>query len=237
MPVAAFVPSPPLLVDGLTGGEVGEVDDLRDACRAVVRRLLDVGPAQVALIGPDPRVPAGTVAVRWPGDARGTLGGFGSVTAPSDATTVPRVDPELPLSLTVGRWLLDDAGYDGPVLPVAVAEDADAEDCLSLGATVGADALLVVGDGSNRRGLKPPGGPDPRADRFDAAAAAALAAGDAGALAALDASLAAELGVSGRATWQVLAGWVSGRRVEAAQLSYEDAPFGVGYLVGTWTVH
>ena len=38
----------------------------------------------------------------------------------------------------------------------------------------------------------------------------------------------------GRAAWQVAAGLVGHRPVHA-ELQYVDAPFGVGYLVASWT--
>jgi hypothetical protein len=61
-----------------------------------------------------------------------------------------------------------------------------------------------------------------------------LEAGDPGVLAALDAPLAAELGASGRAPWQVLAGALQGRRATRSLLRYDAAPHGVGYLVAGW---
>jgi hypothetical protein len=50
----------------------------------------------------------------------------------------------------------------------------------------------------------------------------------------LDAELAYELKVSGRAPWQVLAGAAEGTDLGGALL-YEDAPYGVGYVVATWS--
>ncbi len=58
---------------------------------------------------------------------------------------------------------------------------------------------------------------------------------DLAALRGLDPALAAELMVSGRAPWAVLAAAVqaeSGR--PRASLEYADDPFGVLYLVATW---
>jgi hypothetical protein len=48
-------------------------------------------------------------------------------------------------------------------------------------------------------------------------------------------SMAEEVGMTDRAPWHVLAGWACGRDV-AARLCYDDAPFGVGYLVGDWSL-
>jgi aromatic ring-opening dioxygenase LigB subunit len=95
-------------------------------------------------------------------------------------------------------------------------------------------ALLVMGDGSACRTVKAPGYLDDRAEAFDAAAAHALGTADPGALIALDALLAYELKAAGRAPWQVLAGAGEGAGLRG-QLLYEDATYGVGYLVATWS--
>jgi hypothetical protein len=54
------------------------------------------------------------------------------------------------------------------------------------------------------------------------------------ALTALDTGLARELRASGRAPWQVLAGAAEGADL-GGSLLYEDAPYGVGYIVATWS--
>ena len=64
--------------------------------------------------------------------------------------------------------------------------------------------------------------------------ARALEAADTAALRALDPVLAGELQVSGRAPWQVLAGAAENTPFTGALL-HEDAPYGVGYLVATWS--
>src|SRR5690606_14222101 len=79
-----------------------------------------------------------------------------------------------------------------------------------------------------------PGYLDERAALFDAEVARALEAADTAALRALDPVLAGELQVSGRAPWEVLAGAAENTLFTGALL-YEDAPYGVGYLVATWS--
>ena len=46
--------------------------------------------------------------------------------------------------------------------------------------------------------------------------------------------MAYELKASGRAPWQVLAGAAEGTGLGGALL-YEEAPYGVGYLVAAWS--
>ncbi len=215
---AAVVPTPPLLVPEVAGGAAARDADLRDACDAAVATLR----------GCDRLVVVGSAPATGPCDGGWDWRGFG-VAAPPAA---PRV--RLPLALAVGAWLLDRAGLRGAAHGVAAT--ASPQECAALGAALTAEGdvgLLVCGDGSARRDERAPGHLDPRAAGFDAAAGAALAAGDPDALLALDPGLAAALLAAGRAPWQVLAGAAAGRRWQA-QVAYEAAPYGVGYVVATW---
>jgi hypothetical protein len=136
----------------------------------------------------------------------------------------------------VGRALLDASSWSGPVALQGIAAGAPPAECARLGAALADGAsttLLVMGDGSARRGPKAPGYVDERARIFDDRATRALSRADVGALAALDPDLAAELLVAGRAAWQVLAGAL-GQGSAAGRLLLADDPFGVLYLVLTW---
>jgi hypothetical protein len=75
----------------------------------------------------------------------------------------------------------------------------------------------------------------PAATAFDAAVAAALEAGDGAALLAIDDRTAAGLECTGRAPWQVLAGAAGIVKPAHPRLLYHDAPYGVGYLVASWS--
>jgi aromatic ring-opening dioxygenase LigB subunit len=133
-------------------------------------------------------------------------------------------------AVEVGRWLLPDAATQ------VVAPDLPPDDAAALGRTLAERdvALLVMGDGSARRGVAAPGYDDPRAEPYDAAVARALRDADPPALLALDPGMDAELLVAGRAAWQVLAGAAEGGRWRGA-VTYDAAPYGVGYLVATWS--
>ena len=118
------------------------------------------------------------------------------------------------------------------------AADRVAPDGLAdvVGGLTGAVAVLAVGDGSARRSLKAPGHLDPAAGPFDAAVAAALRDGDAAALAALDPARGGAAARRRRARRGARsAGWSATGRSRAT-LRYDDAPFGVGYLVADWAV-
>ena len=225
---AAVCPHPPLLVPEVTGASdpaARELDRLRAACRDAVAVLIGATPDLLVVAGG-----AGQTTEYPPGPG-GSLRDFG---VPFTAGA----DPVLPLSLTIGKWLL--AGVVPPRPPVAwqaIASGTPAADCLSLGEKLAAlaprVALLAMGDGPGRRARGVPGATDPGADGYDRQVTAALAAADPGALAALDPGRDQELFVAGRAAWQVLAGAASAGAF-TADLRYAAAPFEVSYYVATW---
>ncbi|HUR73215.1 MAG TPA: hypothetical protein VMZ00_03010 [Sporichthya sp.] len=222
MLAAVVCPHPPLLIPEVAAGAAKELDDLRAACDTAIRAGLAAGPERVVLVG------AGRYTHPWPPDAADALADFG----------MPKPAGDLPLSLTVGRWLLERAGWNGPRELHSIAANADVTECAALGARFAAGPtalLLVLGDASARRSVGAPGHLDERAEPFDAGVAAALAAADLDALLKLDAELAADLLVAGRPAWQVLAGAVQAAGgAWAGTLHHDAAPYGVGYLVASW---
>ncbi|MVO89698.1 hypothetical protein GPA10_34350 [Streptomyces sp. p1417] len=151
----------------------------------------------------------------------------------------PDAAGELPVSLAVAGWLLERTRWAAaPLEGVGVAESLAAERCVQVGEEIAARAkrvaLLVMGDASACRTLKAPGYLDERAAGFDVAVARALAAADVEALKELDVDLAGQLKAAGRAPWQVLAGAAGGAGL-GGRLLFDDAPYGVGYLVATWS--
>lgn len=224
---AAVCPHPPLLVPRVATGAAAELDDLRAACDRAVRHLLAAEPDLLVVVGdapatgPLPAEAAADLSAYVPGTRLG--GGPGPV--------------RLPIAHAIGTWLLDRAAFRGPRELVGIDAASDAGACARLGAEL-ADrtrrvALLAMGDGSARRGVKAPGYVDPRAVPYDEAAAAALGGADASAVLGLDAGLGAELLVAGRASWQVLAG-AAGETPQRGQLLASIAPYGVAYFVATW---
>ncbi|GAB3284344.1 class III extradiol ring-cleavage dioxygenase family protein [Kineosporia babensis] len=220
---------------GMAAGAGVSVADLTApllaACDQAISSLVGVAPQTLVVVG------AGERTWRHPSEAWGTLTGFGvAVEAPNQHADSA---PELPLSLTIARWLLERVGWTGKLVLQEVAATASVPDCLELGHSLdqqaGPDtAWLVVGDGTNRRGIRSPGFEDPLAKDFDAEVAKALVGVDPDALSALDPQRADELGCVGRACWQVIAGALDEPGSAAATLRYEGAPFGVAYLVADW---
>jgi hypothetical protein len=229
---AAFCPHPPALVPELAGNAAGELADLRAACTSAVARVAALG-APLIVLGPD------AVSVSHSPLCRGSLAGFGLPMELHLGAPTCGGELDLPLSLTIGAWLVraaigprsgargfsvgpDFAATRAAVEALAIAEYEDV-------------ALLVMGDGSARRTTTAPGYFDPRSETFDASVSSALAAGDCAALQDLDPQLGADLLASGVGTWRAAASLLDGARYEA-HLRYDDAPYGVGYLVAEWTL-
>jgi hypothetical protein len=93
--------------------------------------------------------------------------------------------------------------------------------------------LVVMADGSARRGEKAPGHLHPDAVAFDERIEAALRSGDAEALAALDPEVGEELWCEGVPGLRVL-GELARDRDVVPYVSYADAPYGVAWWVARW---
>ncbi len=215
----------------MESGDDSRISELRAACAAAVAGLAAARPGLMVIVGRADRT------AEYESTAAGSLRDFGV------SFTTGAGQPVLPLSLTVGVWLVrrfTDMAANGtgprpwrpplspPLSPSplppwrlrlqAVAADMPTADCLQLGAELAAlaprVALLAMGDASARKAAGVHGAADPAAERYDAEVRAALAAADPGGLARLDAALDSELMVAGRAAWQVLAG-AAGAAAEA----------------------
>lgn len=201
-----------MIVPDVGTGAAEDLASLRAACESAVATLLAAGPDRVVVIG------AGDLGADRDESAGGTFAAYGvNLRAGGD-------DAALPLSLTVGAWLLDRADWSGPRTYSTRTPDVK-----------GRVALLVMADGSARRTADAPGFLDDRAAAFDGSIATALAAGDTEALAALDLELGAELWAAGTPALQTLGHLTKGADVNA-QLRVHMAPFGVGYWVADWVL-
>lgn len=234
MIAAVVCPAAPVLVPEVARSAAVELDGCRTACDAALAYLLAQRPERVVVVG------VGTVTRTHPA---GSLGSFRPIGVDLQVALGGRdrvsVDaaPGLPLSLTVGSWLLARHAWSGVASGLEVAAEAAPEVCQQAGRAVDErgrrTGLLVVADGSARRGPAAPGYTDPRAHALDRSWVDALAEGVPAGLAALDPDLCADLLMSGRAPLQVLAG-AAGSRAWAGELGYADDPYGVQYAVATW---
>ncbi|WP_330279597.1 class III extradiol dioxygenase subunit B-like domain-containing protein [Streptomyces sp. NBC_00569] len=232
---AAVCPCPPLLVPEVAAGAAPELDAVRAACDEAVRTVLAARPDLIVVVGEGP------VTRTHKQGARGGFQPFGVDcevrlgAAPEGAEVSAH---RLPLSLTVGAWLLERAGWTGPVAGYEVeggrSWPANGEDGVHLGGWAERVGFLLMGDGTACRSVKAPGYLDERAEGVDTSIAQALANGDPeGFFANLDEDLARELKISGRAPWQILT--AAFEEDGDWRLLYEGAPYGVGYFVAHWS--
>jgi hypothetical protein len=249
-PVAAAVlPHPPLLVPDLAGEAAPELGPLRAACHQALAAV--VAAADLAIVvgdGPVWGIPEPSAA--------GSFGPYGvdlQVTLPAltdldlPALPPPARLPELPLPLAVAAQLL--AGLDPPpqrlfaaTVPASLGPGAAAAIGRALTAATrdgsagsGPVGLVVMGDLSACRTERAPGAFRAEATDFDASVAEALRTGKPGRLLDLDPAMAADLLVAGRVPLQVLAGAFEDEPPAHGRVLYEDAPYGVGYLVALLT--
>ena len=201
-----------MLIPEIATGAADDLAALRSACDAAVSALLAHDPDRVVVIG------AGD-----PGSDRDETAG-GTFAAYGVDLHVGGAGADLPLSLAVGAWLLDRAGWSGPRTYSTGTPDV-----------AGRVVLLVMADGSAKRSTSAPGFLDDRAEGFDATVAEGLAQGDADALATLDADLGAELWAAGTPALRTLGELTKGADI-TARLRVDVAPFGVGYWVADWMV-
>ena len=259
---AAVLPHPPLLVPELAGAAAAELDPLRAACAEALAEVLAAASTTV-LVGDGPlwgRPALGAVGsfrsygvdveARMPGGARLGSRSGDQAGAPEraaapvtvgerDGLPEPAVLDRLPLSLAVGAWLLAELGErPGRLVAFAVPGSFGPRAAAAVGRVLARRAepvgLVVLADLSARRTARAPGAFDPRAAGFDETVVAAVRSGRLGDLLDLDAALAAELRFGGRVPLQVLAGACDGVDV-AGRVLYDQAPYGVGYLVGVLT--
>lgn len=232
---AAVCPAAALVIPEVAQGAAGEMDQCRTACRQAVEDMLAAHPDLVVAVG------AGLRTIGHPSGSVGTLAPIGvdlqAMLGAPDAPEPPR-PPALPRSLTIAAWLLGRGGCSVATVGQEVATDESPTACASLGAEVAGGAaqrvgLLVMADGTARRGPRAPGYTDERAAGLDEVWVRALAEPEPSALAALDPGLCSDLMMEGRAPLQVLAGAVGSTPV-TAHLGYADDPYGVQYAVASW---
>lgn len=197
----AVVPSAPALLPRYTG-RVDALADLRAAAVEAVRAAR-AGADRVVLVAATDRDPRHTMA---------------------------------PLGQRVGEHLLDLAGGIVADDVAVVPWDSPVEQCRTAGTELGrggagtASALVVVADGSARRGEKAPGHLDERAFAFDDALVGALRGGDPATLLDLDPVLGADLLAHGRVPLQVAAAAMGDGGWRCERCDTGDA-FGVLHVV------
>jgi hypothetical protein len=241
---AAVLPHPPLLVPEVAAGAAAELGGLRAACRKAIDTVLASDVQRVVVIG------GGAVRATFGPGARGSLAGFEvpiEVCVPGAAPTGELV---LPLSATIGCWLLSDHRPGGmpsacPIAVEVVTAETSPQGVVELGVELAASVdrlgLLVMGDGSAALSPKAPRYVVEGAAEWQRGVDQALGSADIEALAALSSDDAHRYSATGRAAWQVLAGAAGAARARERHgatwrgtLVAAEAPYGVGYTVATW---
>lgn len=233
---AALVSSPPLLIPDLAGAAAAETADLRSASLAVARELGELAPSWTA-------IGVGATEEHVPAASRGSFLGYGADVRVALGVGGENLvaDPNLPLPALLAGWLRTEAAPFVEIDAVVLAPDTSPVYCAEYGARLRRildedprpRGVLVVADGANTLTAKAPGAYDDRAPAVQADLDRALGAGDVDHLAQLDPVACADLGVAGRAAWQVLAA-LFGHPPRECRTDYQGAPYGVAYHVGMW---
>jgi hypothetical protein len=223
-------------VPEVAAGAAYELEAVRKACAAALDRVRAADPDLLVMVG------AGSQLATFGPGSVGSFAGF-EVAA---QTVIPGSHPEpeatLPLSLAVGSWLLgqraDWPSVRAEEVPLSVtAGDADA---LGQRWATGADRVSIVamGDGSAGLTVKAPGYLVEGAELWQKRVTQALVDVDIDFIAAIEAEQASRFAAAGRPAWQVLAGAAkatSGAGRWRGELLADESPYGVAYVVATWT--
>ncbi len=207
--VGAVVPAAPLLLSALAPSAGVELTDVRHAVRAAVHHVLGARPDRIDLVTRS---------------RPGHLAGFGAPAAGTADPAAPGDNAALPepgWAHQLGARLLTDEGWTGATRAV---EPGDLSEVHESGAAV---AVLVLADGSTTRGPRSPGGDDGRGEDVDRRIADAVRHDQT--LGLTDAEAAA-VGCFDLAAFRHFLA-ATGQAASPAEVYYEGAPFGVGYLV------
>lgn len=233
---AAVLPHPPALVPDVAAGAAHELESVRAACAAAIDQVRSAEPDLVVVVGG-----GSELATFGPGSV-GSLAGFGVPVRATLPGAVPDADATLPLSLTVGAWLM--AQHEGwpPLRAESVPQTVTAGEAAAFGRQWAADAdrvaIIAMGDGSAALTVKAPGYLVDGAQLWQKEIAHALADVDLDVIAAIDADESSAFVVAGRPAWQVLAGAAratTGAGRWRGDLLANESPYGVAYQVATWT--
>jgi hypothetical protein len=246
---AAMCPHPMTLIPEVSG-EAGEWEGLRAACTEAIRQLnvpiwYLVGKAVPAANAPQLIVIVGGGETTRSFDsaaAYGTLLPHGVLWRYGWGQEHPEAQP-LPLSLTLGNWLLSQSriGDKGIFLAdnvfQAIDFDASTTDCAALGRDLAGRAervaMLVMGEGATSMTVTARRDHGGQAKLSDDKVIQALEHADVETLAGLPGTPFAAR-ATGRAAWQVLAGAVGGQRFQG-RLHWDEEVYGLRYFVASWS--
>lgn len=233
---AAVLPHPPVLVPDVAAGAAHELESVRAACAAALERVRSADPDLVVLVG------VGSERATFGPGSVGSLAGVGVPARTALPGAPPQSAATLPLSLTVGSWLIGQLD-DWPRLRAeAVPRTVSAGDAAALGQRWAAAAvrvaIIAMGDGAAALTVKAPGYLVDGARLWQKRVTQALADVDLDVIGAIDDEDASAYVAAGRPAWQVLAGaarvTTEGSGRWRGELLADESPYGVAYVVATW---
>lgn len=260
----ALVPHPPIAIPAVGGEESERCHTTRESLRRLAEELLQLNPEVVVIISPHGPVFHDAIAIHRLDAIEGDLTAFGVEGLALSATidqplgelvvaeartarlSVAPVTPEwaaewqaerLDHGTFVPLHFLREAGYTGPILPVAMGM-LPPLDLYTFGQVLQKAidrsgkrvAVLASGDLSHRLSPEAPAGFAPEGADFDREVVEALGRGDLAALFAIEPDCRERAGECGYRPLLMLAGVLDGLAVKPLVYSYEH-PFGVGYAV------
>ncbi len=263
MPIAAAfaVPHPPLAISGVGRGQESAISSTLEAYREIGRRIARIEPEALVIVSPHATSYYDYFHIA-PGKAgSGDFSAYGDpddvVTAAYDqplvraitneaikasipAGTIGAKDPALDHGTMVPLSFIQAAGVHVPIVRVSPS-GMSALDHYRFGQCIARASeridrsvvLIASGDLSHKLKHAGPYGFAPEARVFDREVYTALAAGDFGSLLRIDRDVVRASAQCGLPCFQIMAGALDGKLVNAELLSYE-CPFGIGYAVAAF---
>lgn len=251
IPVATLMCHAPIVIPDVGKENAPSCQGTTRAMSQVAERMVAARPDAVVVISPHtPRAPDDWRLVEGE-RVRGTFEVFGAprirIDLPAAKEARSRIarlglhqgiqtagyEPEdLDHGATVPLWFLQQAGWSGPTLVIALPWREGTEELMGEAIRVASGSerwgVVASGDMSHRLRAGAPAGFDPRAQSFDDAVVEALRAGDLRAVAELDPSL-RKLAAEDVVASVTVAAAAVGFRSDNHQVFHYEGPFGVGY--------
>lgn len=262
----ALVPHPPILIPAVGGPESERCQTTRESLRRLAAEVVKLDPEVVVIISPHGPVFSDAIAIHRLPSIEGDLGVFGApeialsaeidqtlgdlLLAEARAAKIPvaPVTPDwaeeweaerLDHGTLVPLYFLQEAGYRGAILPVAMGM-LPLVQLYAFGQALQRaidrsgrrTTVLASGDLSHRLSPDAPDGYAPDGPAFDREVVEALGRGDLTALFHIDPGCRERAGECGYRPLLMLTGVLDGMKVQPLVYSYEH-PFGVGYAVAS----
>ena len=260
---AIIAPHPPLIIPTVGRGREREVQATIDAYRAAAKQAAAWEPEVLIVTSPHQIMYADYFHISPGRGAAGDMSAFGAAqtklrveydaplrdeivrcaeAAGLRAGTLGERDPSLDHGTFLPLYFLQEAGMDCPILRIGLSGFSPLDhyrlgQCIAQAVeSLGRRAVFVAsGDLSHKLKDDGPYGFAPEGPEFDRQVTEAMAAGDFLRFLTMDPALCERAAECGLRSFQIMAGALDGRAVEAKLLSYEGVT-GVGYGVATFAV-